>query len=310
MAGVTTAVQIADYGGPEAVFVGPRPRPEPGAGEVLVRAAAWGVNPIDWKIREGVRQATIPLVMPAVLGCDLCGVVEAAGPGVEGYAPGDLVFGMTGLHGAFAEHVAIGADKLAPKPAALTEVEAAAVPLAALTAWQGLALAGLGPGQSVLIHAGGGGVGAFAVQIARARGARVVATASAEKADYVLSLGAEQVIDYRAARFEEVAGDLDVVFDLIGGETQDRSWRLLKPGGVLISAVAVPPAGDHRPGGRRNARVGVRPVGADLKQIAALIDAGRLKVHVEATFPLAEAAAAIERVKQGRTRGKLVLTRG
>lgn len=301
------AVQIAAYGGSEAAFYGPFPTPSPGPGEALVRVAACGVNPIDWKIREGVRRANIPLDLPAVLGCDLSGVVEAVGEGVTGLTPGQAVFGMTGLHGAFSERVAIAVDQLVEKPVSLDHVHAAAVPLAALTAWQGLKLAGLTSGQTMLIHAGAGGVGGFAVQIAKALGARVIATASAGKRDYVLGLGADEVIDYRAVRFEDVVRDIDVVFDLMGGETQDRSWAVLKPDGFLVTAATAPPPGDPRPGGRANARVGVRPVGADLAQIAALIDQGRLRVHVEQTFPMTEGPAAIERVRQGHTQGKLVL---
>jgi NADPH:quinone reductase-like Zn-dependent oxidoreductase len=301
------AVQIADYGGADAVFYGPFPEPSVQPGQVLVRVVAAGVNPVDWKVRQGVRRANIPLELPAVLGCDFSGVVEAVGAEVRDFRPGEAVFGMTGLHGAFSDHVAVDAAQVAAKPAALDHVHAAAVPLAALTAWQALKLAGLAAGGTVLIHAAAGGVGGYAVQIARALGARVIGTASAGKLDYVRRLGAEAVIDYRATRFEDVVHDVDVVLDLIGGETQDRSWAVLKPGGFLVTAVAVPAAGDPRPGGRPHARVGVRAVGEDLKQIAALIEQGRLEVHVARTYPMAEAAAAIEQVGQGHTQGKVVL---
>ena len=301
------AVQIAAYGGADAAFFGPFPTPSPAPGEVLVRVVAAGVNPIDWKIREGVRRANIPLELPAILGCDLSGVVEAVGEGVGDFRPGQAVCGMKGLHGAFGAFIAIAADQLVEQPQSLDHIHAAALPLAALTAWQGLKLAGLAAGQTVLIHAAAGGVGGFAVQIAKTWGARVIGTASGDRLDYVRDLGADAVIDYRAARFEDQVRGADVVFDLIGGETQDRSWAVLKPDGFLVTAVAAPPPGDPRPGGRRNARVGVRPVGADLEQIAALVEQGRLKVHVERTFPMAEGPAAIEQVRQGHTRGKLVL---
>jgi NADPH:quinone reductase-like Zn-dependent oxidoreductase len=301
------AVRIHDYGGPDAPRVEAMPRPQPGPGQVLVRVHALGVNPVDWKIREGVRRDRMPLAMPVVLGCDLSGVIEQVGADVSGFAAGDAVFAMTGLYGAFSEFVAVSAACVARKPESLDHVRAAATPLAALTAWQGLELAGLKAGQRVLVLAGGGGVGGFAVQIAAALGAHVVATASTEKLDYVRSLGAEQVVDYRTTAFERAVSDFDVVFDLLGEETQARAWHVLKPGGVLVSAVAVPAQDELAARGVRAARVGVRADGGQLRRIAELIDAGRIRVHVEATYPLAQAAQAIERVKGGRTRGKIVL---
>jgi NADPH:quinone reductase-like Zn-dependent oxidoreductase len=305
------AVLIDAYGGPEVMRIGRLPAPVPAPGEILVRVRAAGVNPVDWKTRDGLRRARGDLPMPAVLGCDLAGVVEAVGEGVTAFAPGDEVFAMTGLHGAFARRVALPARHAALKPAILGHVEAAALPLAALTAWQSFALAGLSPGHRVLVHAAAGGVGGYAVQIARALGAtEVTGTASAGNLDHVTALGATGAIDYAAQRFEELVAELDVVLDLVGGATQARSWGVLRPGGVLVSAVAVPPEGDPPRGTHRAARVGVRADGAQLAAIAGLIEAGRLQVTVAGTLPYTAAAEALERSKQGHIRGKLVLVFG
>lgn len=302
-----TAVRIHAYGGPEAVRVEAAPVPAILPDEVLVRVHALGVNPIDWKIREGVRRDRMPLAMPVTLGCDFSGAIEEVGLEVQHFAPGDAVFAMTGLYGAFSGRVAIKASLVARKPRMLDDIHAAATPLAALTAWQGLALAGLQPGQRLLVLAGGGGVGGFAVQIAKALGAHVTATASTEKLDYVRALGADAVIDYRTTAVDGETTGFDVVFDLVGGETQGRACKVLNPGGFLVSAVAVPDEDEVAALNVRAARVGVRSDGAQLQRIADLIDEGRVQVHVEATYPVTEASAAIERVKAGRTRGKIVL---
>lgn len=301
------AVLIDGYGGPEVMRFAAVPKPAPGPGQVLVRLHAAGVNPVDWKVRDGQRRERMPLSFPAILGCDLSGTVEALGEGVEGFAHGEAVFGMLGLHGAFVESVAVPAGHLVPKPGALDHPHAAAVPLAALTAWQALHMGGIAAGKRVLVHAASGGVGGFAVQIANALGAEVVGTSSAANLDYVRALGAADVIDYRARRFEDGLAPVDLVLDLLGGETQDRSWGLIRPGGALISSVGVPEEGHPRRGAVRAARVGVRPVGADLTEIAKLIESGKLLVHLDATIPLSEAAAALERNKMGRTRGKISL---
>ncbi len=303
------AVRIHDYGGPEMMRWEQVPQPRAAAGEVLVRVHAAGVNPVDWKTREGARRGRGNFELPATLGCDLSGFVEQLSAGVSAFQVGQAVFGMTGLHGAFAELVAIAADKLVAKPAALDHVHAAAVPLAALTAWQALHMAGLAGGQRLLVHAASGGVGGFAVQFARAMGAEVLATTSAANADYVRGLGATRVIDYHAERFEDVAGKVDVVFDLVGGDTQLRSWRVLQPGGFLVSSIAVEDGGE-RPEGARVARVGVRSDGSQLAEITKLIEAGKVRVEVARTLPMAQAAEALELNRQGRTRGKIVLTVG
>lgn len=307
MTGTTNAVHIVDYGGPEVMRFGPLPRPVPAGDEVLIRFRAGGVNPVDWKTREGARRARMPLTMPAILGCDVAGEVLELGPGATGFAPGDAVYAMRGLNGAFGEVVAVKAAHVAPRPATLDAVTAAAVPLAALTAWQALELMGLAAGARVLVHAGAGGVGGFAVQFARARGLEVVATASGANAAYVRGLGASRVVDHRAERFEDALSGMDGVFDLLGGDTQARSWGVLKPDGVLITSVALPEEDHPARAGRRAARVGVTANGAQLREIGRLIDAGEVRVEVAATYPLSEAPTALERSKEGHTRGKIVL---
>ena len=300
------AVRLHEYGGKDAVKVDEVAPPAPGPGEVLVRVRAAGVNPVDWKIREGQRRERMPLLLPVVLGCDLSGTVEATGAGVSGLHAGDAVFGSTGLHGAFAELVVVKGDQVVRVPPGLDHVKAGAVPLAALTAWQALHLGGVAPGQRVLVHAASGGVGGFAVPLARALGAAVTGTASAANLSYVRQLGAT-ALDYRSDRFED-AEPFDLVLDLVGGDTQDRSWAVLAPGGVLVSSIAVPAPDDPKLAGRRAVRVGVRPVGADLAEVARLIGTGQVPVHVAATLPFTEAAEALERVRIGLgAPGKLVL---
>lgn len=303
------AVVVEQWGGPETLVEREVERPVPGLNEVLVRVHAAGVNPVDWKTRASgalIEWGTVPVV-----GWDVSGTVEAVGPGVGQFRPGDEVFGMPLFPrqaGAYAEFVVAPARHLAPKPAGLTHTEAAALPLAALTAWQALVdTADVRPGERVLVHAAAGGVGHLAVQIAKARGAYVIGTASAGKHDLVRELGADEVIDYRAVRFEDVVSEIDVVLDGIGGETAERSLKVLRPGGRLITLPGpddVPAAGD----GVRAVWVLVEPDHLGLREIAALVERGELKPVVGATVPLAEAAKAHELGEQGGVTGKIVLT--
>jgi NADPH:quinone reductase-like Zn-dependent oxidoreductase len=301
------------FGGPDVLEVAESPRPAPLPTEVLVRVHAAGVNPVEAMIRDG----RFPLLgqPPFVLGWDVSGVVVQVGPGTTRFQPGDEVYGMPFFPrpaAAYAEYVAAPSRQLARKPANLDHVQAAALPLVGLTAWQGLVdVAHVEPGQRVLVHGGGGGVGHVAVQIARARGARVIATASAAKAAFVRGLGAEEVIDYAAVDFAEVVRDLDVVFDVVGGGYADRSLRTLRPGGLLVTAV------DHRDGelaerfrasGRRFAGLAVEPDHVGLEELARLVESDRLVPHVSRTFRLEEAAAAHELVATGSVQGKVVLT--
>ncbi|WOX20518.1 NADP-dependent oxidoreductase [Streptomyces solicathayae] len=303
------AVVVEQWGGPENLVEREVERPEPGVNEVLVRVHAAGVNPVDWKTRAS--GALIAWGEVPVVGWDLSGTVEAVGPGVGIFRPGDEVFGMPLFPrqaGAYAEYVVAPARHLAPKPASLTHVQAAALPLAALTAWQALVdAAGVRHGERVLVHAAAGGVGHFAVQIAKARGAYVIGTASAAKHDLVRELGADEVVDYRATRFEDVVSDVDVVLDGLGGETAERSLKVLRDGGRLITL----PGPDDVPAVRDGVRadwVLVEPDHLGLREVAALVECGELRPVVDTVLPLGEAAQAHAIGERGRTTGKIVLT--
>jgi NADPH:quinone reductase-like Zn-dependent oxidoreductase len=303
-------VRIHQYGGAEVLRYEDAPRPVAGAGEVLIRVHAAGVNPVDWKIREGRLQGRITHHLPLVLGWDAAGVIEQLGPGVTQFNIGDAVYARPDLarDGAYAEYIAVRANEVALKPKSLDFIHAAAAPLAALTAWQSLFDAGdLQPGQKILIHAGAGGVGHYAVQFARWKGAHVVTTASARNASFVRSLGADEAIDYTATRFEDAVRDMDMVFDTVGGEVQARSWKVLRQGGILVSILALTVPEEAAQRGWRSAYVFVQPNAAQLTKIAGLIDAGKVKPVVENVFPLHEAAKAHAAVQSGHTRGKVVL---
>ncbi|MFP5345358.1 MAG: NADP-dependent oxidoreductase [Gammaproteobacteria bacterium] len=304
------AVRIHQFGGVEVLRYEDAPRPVPGPGEVLIRVHAAGVNPVDWKIREGRLQGRISHHLPLTLGWDVAGVIEQPGPGVTQFNVGDAVYARPDLarDGAYAEYIAVRASEAALKPKSLDFIHAAAVPLSALTAWQSLFDAGdLQPGQKILIHAGAGGVGHYAVQFARWKGAHVVTTASARNASFVRSLGADEAIDYTATRFEDAVRDMDMVFDTVGGEVQARSWKALRQGGILVSILALTVPGEAEQHGWRSAYVFVQPNAAQLTRIAELIDAGKVKPVVENVFPLHEAARAHAAVQGGHTRGKVVL---
>lgn len=308
------AVKIDSYGGPEVVRYEDVPRPEPAPGEVLVRVHAAGVNPVDWKTRGGGGMASkIGERFPLVLGWDVSGTVDEVGPGVDGVAAGDEVFGLLRFPQpgqTYAEYVAAPADELAPKPRRLTHAEAAALPLAALTAWQALFEAGgLESGQTALVHAAAGGVGHVAVQLARWKGARVVGTCSSANVEFVRSLGAEPV-DYTEARFEDHARDVDVVLVAVDDDVIDRSFDVVRPGGTLVSIRAEPSPERAEQLGVRAERILVRPDGAQLGRISALAEAGHLRPHLAGELPLHEVNQAFERSESGHVRGKLVLLVG
>ncbi|MFD6397472.1 NADP-dependent oxidoreductase [Nocardia sp. NPDC060249] len=305
------------FGGPEVLELADIPRPQPLPTEIMVRVIAAGVNPVDAKTRAGGGMAGVLGEPPFVLGWDVAGVVEQVGFGVNTAAVGDAVFGMPWFPrqaGAYAEYVTAPARQFAHKPGSLSFVEAAGVPLAALTAWQALTdAAGVLPGQRVVITAAGGGVGHFAVQLARQLGAHVIAVARADKHDWLAALGADELIDYTAAPFEEQIADVDVVIDLLGDEvdsTSHRALAVLRPGGTLIAVPSgVGPelavAAEQRE--IRALPFLVEPDGAALAVIAELFDGGELTIDIERVYPLEEAAAAHRHLSGGRTRGKIVL---
>ncbi|MFI2410854.1 NADP-dependent oxidoreductase [Streptomyces sp. NPDC018947] len=305
------AVSQDTLGGPEVLREVRLERPEPRPNEVLVRVRAAGVNPTDWKHRANGGFLGEP---PFVLGWDVSGVVEAVGIGVAAFRPGDEVFGMLSYpfgHGSHAEYVTAPARTFVRKPAAVDHVQAGALPLVSLTAWQALVeRAGVRQGQRVLIHAAAGGVGHVAVQIAKARGAYVIGTASAGKHEFLRSLGVDEPVDYRETDVTEAVKDVDVVLDTLGGETSLRSLRVLRPGGIVVSILPVGSDEFYE----EAERLGVRAVRmlvdadrADLQEIAGLVESGALRPTIERTFPLAEAAEAHRLGESGRTTGKLVL---
>ncbi|MFI7102265.1 NADP-dependent oxidoreductase [Streptomyces sp. NPDC050161] len=300
------------FGGPEVLKETERERPVPGIGQVLVRVHAAGLNPTDWKNRS--RQLTVAGPLPLVLGWDVSGVVEQVGFGVTLHRAGDAVFGMLPYPegvGAFAEYVVVPARALVRKPENLDHVQAGALPLAALTAWQALVdVARVREGQRVLIHAAAGGVGHLAVQIAKARGAYVIGTASESKHAFVRGLGADEMVDYRAVDFAETVRDVDVVLDTIGGDYGPRSLRTLRPGGTYVTLLM---GGEEL--STEAQRLGVTAAAMvveydqeGMRAIAELAATGRLRAEIAGTFPLADAAKAHEQGETGRTAGKIVLT--
>lgn len=314
MSNVNTMRAISQdvLGGPEVLKEVEVQRPTPRPNEVLVRVRAAGLNPTDWKHRDNGGFLGEP---PFVLGWDVSGVVEAVGIGVVRFRPGDEVFGMLSYpfgHGSHAEYVTAPARVFAPKPASVDHIQAGALPLVSLTAWQALVeYADVQPGQRVLIHAAAGGVGHVAVQIAKARGAYVIGTASSGKHEFLRGLGADELIDYRETDFVEAAKDVDVVLDTLGGETSVRSLSVLRPGGVVVSILPVGSDDFYAEAERlgvRALRMLVDSDRADLRAITDLVDKGQLRAEIAGTFPLADAAEAHALGDTGRTTGKLVLT--
>lgn len=301
------AVRIHEFGGPETLRVEDLPRPRPAAGEVLVRVQAASVNPVDYKIRNGGYLPEDQL--PLTLGRDVAGTVDIAGEQAGDYRPGDAVYAMLPRdRGGYAEFVTVAAADCARKPERLDFIQAAAVPLAGLTAWQGLFDHGrLAAGHRVLIHGAAGGVGHFAVQFARARGATVIATCSAADRDFVVRLGAAEVIDYHKERFEERVAPVDLVYDLVAGETQDRSWAVLKEGGAMISTLQEPDKAKAAQKHARTAHYMAEPNGGQLAEIAGLIDRGEVTPTIASVFPLEAAAEAERKLEAGHVRGKIVL---
>jgi NADPH:quinone reductase-like Zn-dependent oxidoreductase len=328
------AFAIDHYGGPDRLTLRDLPEPEPGPGDLLVEVRAASVNPVDFKIRGGGVKTLVKDRFPLVLGCDCSGVVLRVGEGVTKFAPGDEVFARLrkGRIGTFAERTLIDEAAAAKKPVKLSHAEAASIPLVGLTSWQALVDIGkLGAGQRVLVHAGSGGVGTFAIQLARHLGAVVATTASTRNRELVTRLGATEVVDYRTERFEDVVAPCDVVFDTQGGETLERSFAVVKPGGVVVTIGGVPDAkfgkawGLHpvlvlglrfmmrkvtrlaRAKGARFEYLFMKADGEQLGAIGALLDEGTIEPILDRTFPFAETREAIAHVERGRAVGKVVV---
>ena len=304
------AVRIHDYGNVEVLTYEEAPMPIISPTDVLVRVVAASVNPVDWKIREGYLRQMIPYPLPLTLGWDVSGVVEAVGSEVSRFKVGDAVYSRPDIkrNGTYADYVAIRADEVAHKPTTISHIEAASLPLAGITAWEALFTAGqLAAKQRVLIHAGSGGVGSLAIQLAKARGAFVIATTSGRNCAFVKTLGADEVIDYRTQRFQEVCKDIDIVVDTIGGEVQEASWSVLKPGGILVSIIRPPPDERAKALGVRGAFVFIEPNADILAQVAELVDTGSLRPIVGAEFALKDIAKAHTLSQSGRAVGKIVL---
>jgi NADPH:quinone reductase-like Zn-dependent oxidoreductase len=302
------AVVAHEYGAPEVLKFEEVPRPEPNEDEALVRVIASSVNPADPLTLSGKYAREFGTHLPLIPGYDIAGIVEKTGANVTKLKVGNAVYGYPTFGGGWADYVTVKEGEVAAKPKSLNFVESAAVPMGALTAWQALIdVAKLQPGQTVLIHGGSGGVGSFAIQIAKARGARVIATASTANQDLLKQLGADVAVDYTKTKFEEVAKDVDAVLDPVGKETLARSYGVVKKGGIVMSLVARPDPGELKKRGIHGAGISVHPDAEDLAEIAQLIDAGKIKPTVTQVLPLSEAIAAQRQAATHHTRGKVVL---
>lgn len=304
------ALRMHEYGTPDVLRVEEAPVPSPKAGEVRIRVHAAGVNPIDWKIRSGGLQKSFAVPLPYIPGRDISGTIDALGSGVTQWKIGDGVIAYSD-GGGFAEYAVAAESDVARKPKRLSHEQAAGIPLAALTAWDTLIeAADVKKDQRVLIHGGAGGVGSMAVQLAHWRGAHVIATGSERNHEYLKSIGADEVIDYRTTPFEDVARNIDVVLDTVGGDTLARSPAVLRQGGMLLSIVGIPSA---QACNARNIRCPDwssqdPPSARDrLEQLGLLFDAGDLKMTIEAVFPLEDANQALELSETGRARGKIIV---
>jgi NADPH:quinone reductase-like Zn-dependent oxidoreductase len=302
------AVVAHEYGAPEVLKFEQIPRPEPKEDEALVRVIASAVNPADPLTLSGKYAREFGTHLPLIPGYDIAGIVEKTGPNVTKLKAGDAIYGYPTFGGGWANYVTVKEWEVAAKPKSLTFVEAASVPMGALTAWQALVdVAKLQAGQTILVHGGSGGVGSFAVQIAKARGARVIATASTANQDALKQLGADVAVDYSKTRFEDVAKDVDAVLDPVGKETLARSYDVVKKGGIVMSLVARPDPVELKKRGIRGAGISVHPDADDLTEIAHLIDSGKVKPIVTEVLPLGKAIAAQQQAATHHTRGKVVL---
>ena len=302
------AIRIHSYGGPEVLKYEDAPRPIPNDDDVLIKVLAAGVNPVDWKIRQGYMKDMFTL--PLIPGWDVAGVIEEKGKKVTNLEIGESVYTRPSIlrNGAYAEYIAVKTSEVALKPETIDYIQAAAVPLAALTAWQSLFdLAHLQAGQKILIHAAAGGVGHYAVQFANWAGAHVIGTASAQNHEFLKSIGAHETIDYKTTAFEDAVHDADVVLETIGGEVWQRSWTVLKKGGIMVSTLRGPEAGGMEALNKLCSHVFVQPDAAQLGEIAALIDKGHVRPEISQVFQLQDADKAHIANQSGHTKGKIVL---
>ncbi|WP_251358802.1 NADP-dependent oxidoreductase [Kangiella sp. TOML190] len=304
------AVRMHQYGDAKVLSYEDAPKPEIAADEVLIKIVASSVNPVDWKVRAGYLKDYINYDMPLTPGWDLSGVVEAVGSQVTDFKAGDQVYSRPDINrnGTYAEYISVKADEVALKPQTISHTEAATLPLAGITAWDAIVTHGnLKAGQKVLVHAGSGGVGSLAIQIAKARGAYVISTTSSKNAALVKSLGADQVIDYTTTDFSQVLSDLDMVFDTLGGEVQESSFSVLKPGGLLASVVSPPSQEKAQEYGVKAMDYFIEPNAQILEQLAEMVDQGQVRPLVGAEFALSDIEKAHALSESGRTVGKIAL---
>jgi NADPH:quinone reductase-like Zn-dependent oxidoreductase len=307
------AAQIDNYGGSEVVKINDNaPKPTVSQGQLLIKVYAAGVNPVDWKIREGYMRQMAPLKFPATLGGDFSGVVVEVGEGISVFKKGDEVYGQASIirggSGSFAEFASADANTTARKPKNASHVEAAALPLTGVSAWQALVdHIGLSRGEKILIHGGAGGIGSIAIQLAKHLGAYVATTVSAKDIQYVKELGADEAIDYKNQSFEDLVHDYDAVYDTVGGETYVRSFKVLKKGGIIVSMLEQPRADLMEQYGVNAIGLFTQVNSERLSKLAELVEKNAIKVHVEKTFPLERAGEALAYLQKGHPRGKVVL---
>lgn len=304
------AARIHAYGASSEIRIEDAPLPTLNDDDLLIRVVATSVNPVDWKIRKGYLKDFIPYEMPLIMGLDVSGIVEKTGPAVTRFKVGDAVYSRpdTRRNGAYAEYIAVRESEVVAKPTTVSHVEAASLPLVSITAWEALfTTANLSAGQRVLIHAGAGGVGSIAVQLAHAKGAHVTATASAGKMALVRSLGADDVIDYKSQDFSSVASGMDVVFDTVGGDVTDKSWAVLNPGGMLVSITQQPSEDRAKAEGKRAGYVFIGPNASILTELAKMVDLGQVRPIIAAEFGLNDTAKAQDFSETGSATGKVVI---
>jgi NADPH:quinone reductase-like Zn-dependent oxidoreductase len=306
------AVTVSKYGDQSVLTYVDIERPKPKSDEILVHNGAAAVNPVDWKIRDGLGEM-FGLQLPIVLGCEIAGTIQEVGSEVRDFHPGDSVYGYVSLqrNGGYAEYTIAKSDEIAPKPENLDFDNAAAVAVGALTSWQAIFdTANLQGGQRILITGASGGVGSMAVQLAKAKGAFVIATASGKNEEFVRSLGADDFIDYTREKFEERVREVDVVYDTVGGDTLERAFETLRRGGCLVTTVMPPSDEKAENYGIRASMIGVQPSGRQLRQINQLVAAGKLITYIATVLPLSEIRKAHQLSEGGRTRGKIILHPG